>query len=96
MEKTIANISKNTIQRSINPVYKTEDFVLYNDDCLEVMARLPNNYVDMIFADPPYNLSNDGITCHAGKMVKVNKGDWDKSQGFKKDLEFHETWIKEC
>jgi site-specific DNA-methyltransferase (adenine-specific) len=50
----------------------------------------------MIFADPPYNLSNDGITCHAGKMVKVNKGDWDKSRGFDEDLKFHEIWISEC
>ena len=35
---------------------------------------------DTIFADPPYFLSNDGITCHSGKMVSVNKGDWDKSK----------------
>lgn len=34
--------------------------------------------VDMIFADPPYFLSNDGITCQGGKMVSVNKGSWDK------------------
>jgi hypothetical protein len=35
----------------------------------------------LIFADPPYFLSNGGITCHAGKMVKVDKGDWDVSRG---------------
>ncbi|MCL1967959.1 MAG: site-specific DNA-methyltransferase [Bacteroidetes bacterium] len=50
----------------------------------------------MIFADPPYNLSNNGITCHAGKMVSVNKGKWDKSNGFENDVEFHEKWISEC
>ncbi|HEY9113110.1 MAG TPA: site-specific DNA-methyltransferase, partial [Bacteroidales bacterium] len=55
-----------------------------------------DNSVDMIFADPPYNLSNDGITCQAGKMVKVNKGDWDKSKGFEMDVAFHEAWITEC
>ena len=78
------------------PVYKTRDIVLYNKDCLEIMSWFPENYVDMIFADPPYNLSNDGFTCHAGKMVSVNKGKWDKSKGFEKDFEFHEKWISEC
>jgi site-specific DNA-methyltransferase (adenine-specific) len=52
--------------------------------------------VDMIFADPPYNLSNDGITVHAGRRVSVNKGEWDKSQGPAKDFEFHLEWIKAC
>ena len=50
----------------------------------------------MIFADPPYNLSNDGYTVHAGKRVSVNKGDWDKSAGSAKDFEFHLNWIKAC
>jgi site-specific DNA-methyltransferase (adenine-specific) len=60
------------------------------------MAQLPDNYVDMIFADPPYNLSNGGVTCYAGKMVSVNKGKWDRSKGFDEDLEFHKRWIAEC
>lgn len=80
----------------IKPVFKTDDFALYNNDCLEVMAKFPDNYVDMIFADPPYMLSNDGFTCQAGKMVSVNKGNWDKSNGFENDLLFHESWISEC
>ena len=96
MEPLIAYIAENKVQRSIRPVYKTSDTALYNNDCLEVMTRFPDNYVDMIFVDPPYNLSNDGITCHAGKMVSVNKGQWDKSKGFNDDLEFHEKWISEC
>ena len=58
---------------------------LYHGDCLEVMdtllAKYPQGVFDLIFADPPYFLSNGGITCHAGKMVKVDKGDWDKSRG---------------
>ncbi|MDI6757691.1 MAG: site-specific DNA-methyltransferase, partial [Endomicrobiia bacterium] len=60
------------------------------------MAKFPDNYVDMIFADPPYNLSNGGITCYAGRMVSVNKGNWDKSRGFAADLSFQESWISEC
>jgi len=54
---------------------------IYQGDCLEILAAIPENTVDLIFADPPYFLSNDGITCHAGKMVSVNKGAWDRSRG---------------
>lgn len=50
----------------------------------------------MIFADPPYFLSNNGISVKSGKQVSVNKGIWDKSQGFKKDNEFNYKWIKCC
>jgi len=95
-EQLVEFISKNNVQKSISPYFATHDFCLYNNDCVEIMSRFPDNYVDMIFADPPYLLSNNGITCHAGKMVSVNKGEWDKSNGFLKDLEFHETWISEC
>lgn len=63
----------------------TRGLWLYHGDCLEVMdtlhAKHPGGVFDMIFADPPYFLSNGGITCHAGKMVKVDKGAWDKSRG---------------
>ena len=54
---------------------------LYQGDCLEILAQIPESSVDLVFADPPYFLSNGGITCHAGKMVSVNKGDWDKLPG---------------
>jgi len=96
LEDLVKYISKNGVQRAIKPVFKTDDFALYNDDSLEVMSRFPDNYVDMIFADPPYMLSNDGFTCQNGRMVPVNKGKWDKSKGFDEDLAFHEAWISEC
>jgi len=89
-------ISKNGIQESIHPFFKRDDFTLYNGDSLEIMSRLPDNCIDMIFADPPYMLSNDGFSCQNGKMVSVNKGKWDKSKGFKNDLQFHEAWLKQC
>lgn len=95
-EELVQYVAQNGPKQSIRPVFKTEDFCLYQEDCLKVMARFPDNYVDMIFADPPYNLSNDGITCYAGRMVSVNKGSWDKSRGFEADLQFHEAWISEC
>ncbi len=53
---------------------------IYHGDCLELLTAFPPDSVDLIFADPPYFLSNDGITCHAGRMVSVNKGDWDRSR----------------
>lgn len=76
------------------PYFKAKRFVLYNTDALNLLTQLPANSVDMVFADPPYNLSNDGFTVHAGKMVSVNKGVWDKSKGFLKDYEFHFNWLE--
>ena len=51
---------------------------------------------DVVFADPPYFLSNDGFSVQAGKQVSVNKGAWDKSRGLKADTEFNFQWIKAC
>ena len=50
----------------------------------------------MIFADPPYHLSNGGISVQSGKMVSVNKGDWDKSNGYEEDYLFDKSWIFAC
>ncbi len=67
---------------------------MYSGDSVELLDTLPENSIDMIFADPPYNLSNGGFSIHAGKMVSVNKGDWDKSKGFKDDYDFHYRWLE--
>jgi site-specific DNA-methyltransferase (adenine-specific) len=63
---------------------------------LDIMAQAPDECVDMIFADPPYFLSNNGITCRAGRMVSVNKGKWDESKGAIADHEFIKSWLAEC
>lgn len=78
------------------PYYTHKDFVLYLHDSIEFMKKLPENSLDMIFADPPYNLSNGGFTVHAGKRVSVNKGKWDVSKGVQEDYEFHMDWITQC
>ena len=78
------------------PCFKGDNFELYLSDCRDFLNKLPKESVNMIFADPPYNLSNGGITCHAGKMVSVNKGQWDESKGLDQDLKFHTEWIKAC
>ena len=72
------------------------DSYLYFGDSLELMATIPDNTVDCVWTDPPYFLSNDGITCVAGRMVKVNKGEWDRSNGLENDHDFHLTWLSEC
>jgi len=73
---------------------------LYHANCIEFMDILISKYplgkFDMIFADPPYFLSNGGITCHAGKMVKVDKGQWDKSNGPELNHEFNNAWLSRC
>lgn len=80
----------------VTPYFKEKDFVLYNSDSLKILEQLPANSIDMVFADPPYNLSNDGFTVHAGRQVSVNKGDWDKSRGFNGDYDFHYRWLEAC
>jgi len=73
---------------------------IYHGNCLELLDAIAEKYpqgrFDMIFADPPYFLSNGGITCHAGRMVKVNKGDWDKSRGVELNHEFNLEWLRRC
>ncbi|MHA2182612.1 MAG: DNA-methyltransferase [Promethearchaeota archaeon] len=80
----------------IKPYFQEEDFTLYHGDALNVLNKIENNKYDLIFVDPPYFLSNDGITCSSGKMVSVNKGDWDKSKGFNEDISFIDSWLKAC
>ena len=81
---------------SLKPIFKNNLSELFHGDTLEIMKTLKPESYDLIFSDPPYNLSNDGFTCQNGKMVSVNKGEWDKSKGFENDLAFHELWISEC
>jgi site-specific DNA-methyltransferase (adenine-specific) len=69
---------------------------LHHGDCLEVLARLPEKSVDVIFADPPYFLSNGGTTCKSGKRTSVDKGAWDRSLGVDDNHEFNRTWLAAC
>ncbi len=76
--------------------YKNPDFALIEGDCVQVLNDFPENHFDMVFADPPYHLSNGGFTCHAGKAVSVNKGNWDKSNGLDENFDFHFDWLNAC
>jgi len=79
----------------MSPVFhdRKNHIEIFQGDCREILAAMPAESVDLIFADPPYFLSNGGITCHAGKMVSVNKGAWDKSQGAESNHEFNREWL---
>ncbi len=80
----------------IKPYFDEKDFILYYGNALDVLDQFESNKFDLIYADPPYFLSNDGVTCSSGKMVSVNKGEWDKSQGLYEDIKFIDTWLKAC
>ena len=73
---------------------------LFHSESHELMQKIsernPDGVFDMIFADPPYLLSNGGISCSSGKVVSVNKGKWDKSQGPELDFQSTLTWLSLC
>lgn len=67
---------------------------LYNGNCLDILKNIPEKSIDLIFADPPYNLSGEGfLTTQNGKVAKLNKGDWDIIEDIHK---FNEDWITAC
>ncbi|GAK30969.1 DNA (cytosine-5)-methyltransferase [Weissella oryzae SG25] len=66
---------------------------LLKGNSLKLMATLPDESVDVIMTDPPFFLSNGGISVHAGKQVKVDKGEWDKINDGTPE-EFYTTFIK--
>ena len=80
------------------PYYTSKDtnYTLFKADSIGLMGSTPSKSIDMIFADPPYFLSNGGFTCHAGKMVSVNKGAWDKSKGIEETHKFNLEWLEKC
>lgn len=69
--------------------------MLYNDDCLKIMKDLQNDSIDMIFADPPYFLSNGGLTIKNGKIAPVYKGEWDVASNYDNIDTFTFKWLEE-
>lgn len=76
--------------------YENENLQLINGDSFKILKKIESKSIDMIFADPPYFLSGDGITCSSGKMVSVNKGSWDEKISIKEKHKFNKKWIKLC
>lgn len=81
----------------IVPYYKSDnrDFTIVNGDSFDVLPQFDFKF-DMIFADPPYFLSSGGISYQAGKVVCVDKGDWDKSRSPEDIMEFNRQWLTLC
>ena len=81
----------------IVPFYKSanKDFTLVNGDCVSVLEAFDFKF-DMIFADPPYFLSNGGISVSSGKVVCVDKGEWDKAPSAEYIDEFNRRWLSAC
>ena len=81
----------------IRSFYKSTDkaFTIVNGDSFDVLPLFEFKF-DMIFADPPYFLSNGGISYQAGKVVCVDKGDWDKGGTPESILDFNRKWLMLC
>lgn len=81
----------------IKPYYKSinRDFTLIHGDCLKLLREFDFKF-SCIFADPPYFLSNGGISVQSGKVVCVNKGEWDKGKNQKEMMEFNMEWLDLC
>ena len=87
---------KNSALKKVkNLKYEKKDFTLYRGDCFKIFKNLITDSVDCIITDPPYFLSNGGITCKNGAMVSVDKGDWDIQKDHENILNFNLKWIKE-
>jgi site-specific DNA-methyltransferase (adenine-specific) len=71
-------------------------FRLYQGDCTALLEQFEDHTFDLIFADPPYFLSNGGFTCKGGKRAPVKKGAWDVSQGIEDDHKFTMAWLDAC
>jgi len=66
-------------------------------DCLEVMRTLPDGCVDMVFADPPYNLQLGGALSRPDESVVDGVDDaWDKFRDFADYDAFTRAWLGEC
>ena len=80
--------------------YESNSSQVVLGDSFKVLSKMKSESVDMIFADPPYFLSNNGITCQGGKMVSVNKGAWDKLGDSTTEIsdkhKFNRRWIRLC
>ena len=79
------------------PYYRSpaRDFTLLAGDCTQLLQEFSFHF-DMIFADPPYFLSNGGISVQSGKVVCVDKGEWDKAGSLEEVDAFNKKWLTLC
>lgn len=81
----------------IKPYYKSpnHNFTLLHGDCFQLLRDFDFKF-SCIFADPPYFLSNGGISVQSGRIVSVNKGNWDTGKSQQELMDFNREWIGLC
>lgn len=89
-EAEAARIRLKEEKRRLEMLRKLEPRV-YFKSCLD-MSEVPDESVDLIFADPPYGVSDGGVTVQSGKLASVDKGDWDRPE----NVPHPEDWLREC
>lgn len=81
----------------MSEVFYEDDLTkLIHADSFEYLDKMKSESIDVIFADPPYFLSGNGISNSGGKMVNVNKGEWDKSISIEEKHAYNREWLKKC
>ena len=73
-----------------------QNWKVVSGDSFKKLKTLEDGSIDFVFSDPPYFLSNGGTSVKSGKRVSVDKGKWDKSNGYENDKEFHKAWLSLC
>ena len=95
-DKTGCTNMERLIKGKTEPYFENDIGQLYLGDSFQLLKRMVPESVDMIFADPPYFLSNDGVTCRSGHLVSVNKASWDEGMDFQSRHRFNRRWIRLC
>ena len=83
----------------MNNIYKIDNILntIINGDCFEVLKKIPDESIDLIFADPPYFMQTDGVLLRTdGTAFKGVDDEWDKFNSYKEYDEFCTLWLKEC
>jgi site-specific DNA-methyltransferase (adenine-specific) len=82
---------------AVTPFYTSpsHDFTIARGDCFRVMQDFDFKF-DMIFADPPYFLSGGGISMQSGRIVCVDKGEWDRPKSQEELMSWNRTWLALC
>ena len=92
MERIRRNNETSWILKKTYFISKDKCFSLYYGDAISILPEIKHKF-DLIFADPPYFLSNNGLSIQNGHIVSVNKGNWDKSHGFEYINDFNRKWL---
>lgn len=81
----------------MNKIKLSDDFLLFKGDAFKILKTIEKKSIDMIFVDPPYFLSNGGISCHSGKQASVNKAKWDKTEMTAEEkIKYSRKWLRFC